>query len=137
MPIRDPLGRKVIQWDARRLRTALGVTATGGGTSHPLLGAVHSDTETATPPDEGSLIIASSDFLWDVLLHNDTAGCALVTDSTTWTIDQTPLWTGVHTFGVGKLGESLAWHCSMEEAHGIGGMTVIAPSASLRSTIAV
>jgi hypothetical protein len=137
MPIRNPLGRKTIQWDARRLRTALGVAGSGGGGSHPLLGAVHSDTETVTPPDEGSLVLANSDFLWDVLLHNDTRGCALVSSATTWTMDQAPFWTGIHTFEVGKAGESLAWHCAMNEGHGLGGITVVAPSASLRSTITV
>ena len=137
MPIREQFGRKQFHWDLKRLRTALGVAATGGGTLHPLLGATHIDTVTATPPDEGSLVLANSDFLWDVLLHNDTRGCALVTTVATWEIDQTPNWTGIHTFEVGKLGESLAWHCSMEEAHGIGGQTVVAPCASLRTTIVV
>jgi len=138
MPVREQLGKKQIHYDAKRLRTALGVPsgAGSGGSSHNLLSAVHLDTETAAP-DEGALILANSTPTWDILTHNDTAGCALVTDATTWLIDQTPNWTGIHTFEVGKLGESLAWHCSMGEGHGIGGITVVAPCASLRTTIVV
>ena len=137
MPIRERLSKKQIHYDLRRIRTGTGVAATGGGSAHPLLSVVHSDTEVITPPDEGSLVLANDTPLWGVLLHNDTAGSALVTNATTWIIDQTPLWTGIHTFGVGKRGESLAFHTSMGEAHGLGGMVVIAPSASRRSTIVV
>jgi hypothetical protein len=69
---------------------------------HPLLGAVHTDTEVITPPDEGSLVLANDTPVWDVLLHNDTAGCAMVSDATTWTMDQTPTWTGDHTWDDGS-----------------------------------
>jgi len=138
MPVREQLGKKQIHYDAKRLRTALGVPSGigSGGTAHNLLSAVHLDTETAAP-DEGALILANSTSLWDILLHPGVSGVALVTDDTTWTADITPLWEGIHTFGVGKLGESLAWHCSMGEGHGIGGITVVAPCASLRTTIVV
>jgi len=138
MPVREQLGKKQIHYDAKRLRTALGVPSGvgSGGLSHTLLGVVHTDTEVVAP-QEGALILANSTPNWDILAHNQTVGCALVTDATTWLIDQTPNWTGIHTFEVGKLGESLAWHCAMGEGHGIGGQTVIAPCASLRSTIVV
>ena len=133
MPLPRKLGEKDILTDLRRIKTGLGVS-TGGTSAHPLLGPMHTDT-TTSGPDEGAMILADSTPEWNILLHPRAAGYALVTDATTWLIDQTPLWTGVHTFGVGKLGESLAWHCSMNEGHGLGGIVVVAPCASLRSTI--
>jgi hypothetical protein len=135
MPLRRKLGEKDIMTDLRRIRTGLGL-ATSGSSPHTLLGATHTDAATAAPV-EGALVLADSTSEWNILLHPGAAGYALVTDATTWAIDQTPLWTGLHTFGVGKLGESLSFHTSMGEGHGLGGQVVVAPCASLRSAIVV
>ncbi len=78
-----------------------------GGTRAPPLphsilnDAFHSDAADHTAA-EGDLIVANSDDKWDGLTHPDAAGHALVTSATTWTIDQTPTWTGNHTWDDGS-----------------------------------
>ncbi len=100
MPLKEQIGKKKFLTDARRLATAMGVAAAGGTTPHNLLGNYHTDTET-NAPSEGALVLANATSKWDVLLHPDAAGYAMVTDATTWLADQTPTWTGTHTWDDG------------------------------------
>lgn len=55
------------------------------------------------PTAEGSLVISDATLKYIELLHSGAAGYALITDATTADWDQTPLWTGSHTWddGVG------------------------------------
>jgi hypothetical protein len=67
---------------------------------HALLGTFHSDTS-ASAPVEGDLVLADATPEWAALTHPNAAGYALVTNATTWTEDQTPTWTGSHTWDDG------------------------------------
>ena len=97
---RSKLGEKGLLEEARRLNRGGG--GSGGNTKpHALLGTpTHNDTVSATP-SEGALVLANSTPDWDILSHPAAAGYAMVTDATTWTIDQTPTWTGDHTWDDG------------------------------------
>jgi len=98
VPLKEHLGARKFHVDAARLSTVLEIASSGAGAPHQLLGSSrHRDTENAAA-GEGSLILGNSSDVWDVLTHPDAAGYAMVTDGTTWTIDQTPTWTGLHTF---------------------------------------
>jgi hypothetical protein len=98
MPRRDPLGWKGIHHDARRLRSV--PHGRGGIGPHALLGNVHNDTAVAAPV-RGAMVLADSTPEWNILLHPAGAGYALVTDATDVTWDQTPTWTGDHTWDDG------------------------------------
>lgn len=107
MPLRERLAQKQIHYDARRLRTILS-GAGGAAAPHTLLGVVHSDTAVSAPV-EGALVLADATPEWNILLHPSAEGYAMVTDATTWLIDQTPVWTGDHTWDDGD-GDSPATH---------------------------
>lgn len=154
MPLLRPqLGTADINTDRRRLATGTGSGGGGNVRAHRLLGAQHSDTEEGHA-SEGSMILGNSDGMWDELIHPDATGYALVTDATTWTIDQTPVWTGRHAWNDGSVvrayvdedGESVfrrtrtelqASHFAMGESHGLGGTTYIAPCAGLRAPLVI
>lgn len=68
--------------------------------AHTILGVYHSDTTTDTV-SRGSLIYGNSTPLWDELTHPGGAGYALTTDANDVLWDQTPTWTGRHTFNAG------------------------------------
>ncbi len=70
---------------------------------HDLLdGHVHVDT-VATAPLEGALVVADATPEWDRLVHPGVAGYALISDANTVVWDQTPTWTGLHTYDAGGL----------------------------------
>jgi hypothetical protein len=73
----------------------------GGMVDHILLSSpYHSDTTEATV-SRGAMIIGDSTPLWGALAHPAAAGYALTTTATDTGWDQTPDWTGLHTFGAG------------------------------------
>lgn len=75
----------------------------GGGliAAHTLLNdAWHTDTVTQTVT-RGSLVYGNATPKWDELAHPAAAGYALTTDATDVAWDQTPTWTGSHTFDDG------------------------------------
>jgi hypothetical protein len=96
MPRRERLAQKQIHWDAKRLRT-INAGAAGGTGPHALLGNIHNDTAVAAPV-QGAMVLADDTPEWNILLHPAAAGYALVTDGTDVAWDQTPVWTGLHTF---------------------------------------
>lgn len=103
MPVRERFGRKQFHYDLRRAKTGIGVASTGGGGgSHNLLSVPHADTEIVAP-SEGALVLANVTPKWDLLAHPHAAGYAMVTDATTWLIDQTPTWTGRHSWSDGAV----------------------------------
>jgi len=53
------------------------------------------------PVAQGDLIIANATPAWSILALGAGAGYALVSTATTAAWDQTPTWTGLHTFGAG------------------------------------
>ena len=71
----------------------------------------------------------------DVDLTDAWSGLEFSSDELQVDLDETFVWMGRHTFGVGSLGELLNTHTAMGNNHGLGGMVEIAPSASLRSTM--
>ena len=76
--------------------------ATWPATAHNLLSATHGDTVTNTVA-RGSLVFGNADGTpaWDELTHPGGAGYAFTTDANDVMWDQTPAWTGLHTFGAG------------------------------------
>lgn len=68
--------------------------------AHTLLSATHGDTVTNTVA-RGSLVFGNATPAWDELTHPGGAGYALTTDANDVMWDQTPAWTGLHTFGAG------------------------------------
>ena len=139
MELTRRLGDRDILTDLRRLRTG-GGWATGAGNGavgeHDLLGPRHTDTD-PNGPAEGAIIVGDATPQWGILLHPAAAGYAMVTSATTWLIDQTPDWTGLHTYYDGLRAEFRACHFSMPESHGFGGTTYIAPCAGLRSYLVI
>jgi hypothetical protein len=99
VPKRERLAQKQIHYDARRLRTLMSA-APGGTGPHALLGSVHNDTVVSAPV-QGGMVLADSTPEWNILLHPTAAGYALVTDATDVAWDQTPTWTGNHTWDDG------------------------------------
>ena len=68
---------------------------------HALLDSVaHNDTVT-NAPTRGSLVLANATPAWDELVHPGGTGYALTTDANDVVWDQTPTWTGNHTFNAG------------------------------------
>ncbi len=70
---------------------------------HDLLdGHVHVDTVAAAPL-QGALVTGDATPEWDRLVHPAAAGYALTTTATDTVWDQTPDWSGLHTFDAGGL----------------------------------
>ncbi len=63
---------------------------------------VHPDTAVASPL-QGSLVVADATPEWNDLVHPAAAGYALTTTATDTVWDQTPDWSGLHTFDAGGL----------------------------------
>lgn len=68
--------------------------------AHNLLSATHPDT-VVQAPSVGSLIYGDNTPDWNELVHPGAAGYAFITTATQVVWDQTPAWTGLHTFGAG------------------------------------
>jgi hypothetical protein len=68
--------------------------------THDLLSATHSDTN-AQAVTRGSLVYGNATPAWDELTHPGGAGWAFTTDATDVMWDQTPTWTGSHTWDDG------------------------------------
>jgi hypothetical protein len=99
VPLKRQLGTKDILTDLRRINTGAGA-GSGSVKPHAVLGPKHSDSDTANPA-EGAMILGDSTPEWNILLHPAAAGYALVTGATTFAWDQTPTWTGSHTWNAG------------------------------------
>lgn len=108
MPRREQLARKGIHEDKRRLRSMPSGAGPGAVAPHSLLGSVHKDTVIAAVV-EGAMVLGDDTPDWNILLHPTAAGYALVTGATTFAWDQTPTWTGDHTWDDGD-GDSPALH---------------------------
>lgn len=68
--------------------------------AHNLLSATHGDT-VVQAPSIGSLVYGDNTPNWNELVHPGAAGYAFTTTLTQVVWDQTPAWTGLHTFGAG------------------------------------
>lgn len=80
--------------------------ALGAGIVQSSAGGVLSVTDPVgslpiAPVAQGDLIIADATPEWSILTRGAAAGYALVSTATTAVWDQTPTWTGLHTFGAG------------------------------------
>jgi len=102
MARKDQLARKNITADAKRLATLLrAATNVGSSVSkakrHDFLSYEHEDTVEQSPT-RGDIVVANSTPAWAALAHPG-AGYALIPDANDITWDQTPTWTGLHTWG--------------------------------------
>lgn len=78
-----------------------GGVLSGAAFPHTLLNAVaHTDTATQAVT-QGSIIYGDATPEWNELVHPGAAGYAFTTDATDVMWDQTPTWTGLHTFNAG------------------------------------
>jgi len=98
-----PFGTTAIAWeniyDLRLFNQPVGGSVSPG--VHNLLDStVHGDTVTQAP-SQGSFVKGTAAGAWDELVHPGGAGYALITDANDVLWDQTPVWTGAHTFNAG------------------------------------
>ena len=98
--IREALGQKQIHWELRRLRSMPSGSGSGGVSQHAFLGGAHSKTAIADPI-QGAMVLADDTPEWNIFAHPTAAGYALVTDATDVAWDQTPTWTGRHSWDDG------------------------------------